>query len=123
MNTILHITSKTAWLQAQQKGIYWCDSLEKEGFIHCSHLEQVVITANRFFRGQKGLILLEILSSLVHAEIKEEEASSHGCFPHIYGTLNLDAVIRSFDFEPNEKGEFELPQELSALENINGTRA
>ena len=112
MNTILHITGQKMWLQAQKMGFYRCESLETEGFIHCSHPEQVVATANRFFRGQRGLVLLAIAPSLVHAEIKEEEVPLHGCFPHIYGELNLDAVVWVIGFEPNEQGEFELPLEL-----------
>lgn len=109
MNTILHITSREAWLNARETGIYRCESLDAEGFIHCSHPEQVVPTANRFFQGQQGLVLLEIAPSLVKAEIKEEEVPLHGCFPHIYGELNLDAVVGVIEFEPNEKGEFSLP--------------
>ena len=113
MKKIIHITSREKWLQGQERGIYRCESLDAEGFIHCSKIEQVITTANRFFRGQRGLVLLAIAPSLVDAEIKEEEVPLHGCFPHIYGELNLDAVIRVVTFEPNEKGEFEFPVELS----------
>ncbi|MEM9538641.1 MAG: DUF952 domain-containing protein [Cyanobacteria bacterium P01_E01_bin.42] len=113
MSTILHITSKKAWLQAIERGSYRHDSLDTEEFIHCSYVSQVVATANRFFQGQTELILLEILPSRVSVEIKEEEAPPHGYFPHIYGELNVDAVVRIIDFEANEKGEFELPRELS----------
>lgn len=112
MDTILHITSKKAWLQARERGSYRHESLETEGFIHCSHPAQVIATANRFFCGQRELVLLEILPSLVRAEIKEESVPLHGDFPHIYGELNLDAVVRIINFEPNENGDFELPQEL-----------
>ncbi|MBP0016547.1 MAG: DUF952 domain-containing protein [Cyanobacteria bacterium SBLK] len=113
MDTILHITSKTEWLHARKRGSYYHDSLEAEGFIHCSYPAQVVATANRFFHGERELVLLEISPSLVRAEIKEEDVPLHGNFPHIYGELNLDAVVRVIDFEPNETGEFKLPRELS----------
>jgi uncharacterized protein (DUF952 family) len=32
-------------------------------------------------------------------------------FPHIYGALNLDAVVQAIDFEPTAQG-FSLPTEL-----------
>ena len=55
---IYHITSRTAWEAAQAAGEYSPDSLKTEGFIHASTGEQVADTANRFYHGQKGLVLL-----------------------------------------------------------------
>ncbi len=34
-------------------------------------------------------------------------------FPHIYGPINLDAVIQVLDFEPDENGDFTLPTSLN----------
>ena len=48
---ILHICSHSAWNDAQIKGHYRAESLDTEGFIHCSTREQVVGTANLLFRG------------------------------------------------------------------------
>ena len=33
-----------------------------------------------------------------------------GFFPHVYGPINLDAVIRTVDLVPNEQGNFILPR-------------
>jgi uncharacterized protein (DUF952 family) len=30
-------------------------------------------------------------------------------FPHVYGTINLDAVTRVLDFEPDHAGRWSLP--------------
>ncbi|MBW4579856.1 MAG: DUF952 domain-containing protein [Tildeniella nuda ZEHNDER 1965/U140] len=108
---ILHITPRSHWQKAQQTGIYRADSLETEGFMHCSTPTQVVATANAFFRGQAGLVLLCIESDRVQSEIRYEAA--HGeQFPHVYGALNLDAVTQTIDFEPNADGSFTLPPAL-----------
>ena len=111
MALILHITTRSHWQNAQQDGVYRAESLKTEGFIHCSTPAQVVTTANRFFRGQTGLVLLCIESDRVQAEIRYEAV--HGDqFPHLYGALNLDAVMQAIDFEPNADGNFTLPPAL-----------
>jgi uncharacterized protein (DUF952 family) len=113
MALILHITPRLHWQKAQQDGIYRPDSLDAEGFIHCSTPTQVIATANTFFRGQAELVLLCIESDRVQSEILYEDA--HGeLFPHLYGSLNLDAVTQAIDFEPNEDGNFTLPSGLAA---------
>lgn len=108
---ILHITSKLAWEAAQQNGFYASPSLDSEGFIHCSTPAQASATAQRFYAGRSGLVLLVIDPALVKAEIKYEAGADKPdeLFPHIYGTLNLDAVTRSPDFAPDSDGNWVLP--------------
>jgi uncharacterized protein (DUF952 family) len=110
---ILHITHQDRWQQAQQIEIYQADSLITEGFIHCSHPEQVIGVADRFYRGQDSLVLLCINPDLVEANIKYEAADGQ-IFPHVYGALNLDAIVDVLDFPPNPDGSFSLPKELAA---------
>ncbi|UBF28501.1 DUF952 domain-containing protein [Kovacikia minuta CCNUW1] len=112
MSLILHITARSHWQQAQQIGVYRPDSLSSEGFIHCSTPAQVVRTANAFFAGQSGLLLLCIEPEFVQPEIRYETADGDQ-FPHIYGALNLDAVTQVVEFEPEPDGKFELPQEIA----------
>lgn len=115
MNTILHITKRQQWEQAKNLGSYRADSLDYEGFMHCSRSTQIVKVANRFFNNQKDLVLLFIDAEKVHAEIRDEEAEIGELFPHIYGELNIDAVYQVIDFSPGEDGLFELPQEVIDL--------
>lgn len=116
MNTILHITKRQQWEQAKNLGTYRADSLDSQGFIHCSKSMQVLKVAKRFFDNQKELVLLFIDSEKVQAEIRYEPAEIGELFPHIYGELNIDAVYQVIDFEAGEDGLFELPQEVIDLE-------
>ncbi|MFB2979190.1 DUF952 domain-containing protein [Microseira sp. BLCC-F43] len=109
---LLHITKREQWEQAKQAGIYRGDTLDTEGFIHCSTPQQIIRTANRFFHNQKGLVLLCIEPEQVKAEIKYE-AVDNDVFPHIYGALNIDAVTQVLDFEPEEDGKFKIPQGIT----------
>jgi uncharacterized protein (DUF952 family) len=107
---IYHIAKKTDWVNARFLRLYVVKSLESEGFIHCSTKSQILGTANSFFRGQKDLVLLCIEASRVKAPIKYEQPEGDTrSFPHVYGPLNIDAVIRTFDFNPMQDGSFILP--------------
>lgn len=109
--TLFHITTRTAWNLAQGLGQYSAASLASEGFIHCSTAAQVVGVAERFYAGQRGLLLLVIDPARLEAEVKYEAGTDKPdeSFPHIYGTLNLDAVTRVLDFEPDQAGRWSLP--------------
>lgn len=112
MKTIFHITPRQDWEKAKLAGIYRADSLETEGFIHCSTSAQVVRTANLWFKNQTNLLLLFIDSDRVKSEIRYDAVGENQTFPHIYGALNTDAVFKVVEFEPGENGLFELPAEI-----------
>ncbi|MDD5367663.1 MAG: DUF952 domain-containing protein [Anaerolineaceae bacterium] len=101
MTLIYHITSSDAWHAAQAAGVYRVDSLDSEGFIHTSLAGQVGATASRYYQGRKDLILLVIDENRVKSEVRYELAAIGEVFPHIYGPLNLDAVVRVLDFNPD----------------------
>jgi uncharacterized protein (DUF952 family) len=107
---VLHITRRVAWSAAVKQGAYTGDTLATEGFIHCSTIDQVVWVANQRFRGETDLVLLVIDVQRVGAEIKYEAAEAQQLFPHIYGALNIDAVVRIVDFRPDEQGLFAMPE-------------
>ena len=110
MATIFHITKRGEWDRAKPAGTYEAPSLASEGFIHCSTIDQVIQTANRLFQGQTGLVLLEIDTDRVGAEIKYENCEGgQENFPHIYGPLNPASVVRVMAFEPGEDGRFAMP--------------
>lgn len=70
----------------------------------------MVRVANRLFRGRTGLVLLEIDTGRVGAEIRYENCEGgQEEFPHVYGALELDSVVRVLEFEPSEDGSFAMP--------------
>ena len=118
---IVHLASNGAWLAAVKVGEYHADSLSTEGFIHCSTRSQIVGVANTFYHGQRGLVLLVLNPNKLDAELKWEppaepeptHAREGELFPHVYGPINLDAVTNVVPFEPDEDGNFTLPETLS----------
>ena len=118
---IFHIASRDAWDAAQKAGQYTAPSLTSDGFIHCSTRAQVLPVAEKFYKGQAGLILLAIdptrLSSGLKWEAPSDGAPPAGVsasetFPHIYGPINLDAVVQVLDLESSVDGKFILPKSL-----------
>src|SRR5258708_1343960 len=115
---ILHIVARADWDSALARGIYAPPSLAAEGFIHCSTKAQILGTANRFYRGQTGLVILCIDESRLEAAPKYEPPDSDlgearaDLFPHLYGPLNLGAVVCVIDFQCCADGTFETPAAL-----------
>jgi len=109
MNIILHITTKDQWAEAQSHPVHRGDTLGTEGFIHCSTPQQVVAAANTYFPGKDGLVLLVIDPERVQAEIRFEATGGTEAHPHIYGPLNLAAVVQVLPFPPGPDGKFSLP--------------
>ncbi len=93
MSTIYHVTTLRQWEDALRDGVYRGDTLDSEGFIHASTASQVDGVLTRFFKGKTGLVLLEIETERLTAPLKFEPATdAHELFPHLYGSLNVDAV-------------------------------
>jgi len=112
---ILHITKRKQWEQSKSDGKYLGDTLSSQGFIHCSTPNQIIKVANALFKGQKELVLLCIDSAKVKAEIHYESIEGNEKYPHIYGPLNIDSVIKVLDFEPDRDGKFKLSKEIQNI--------
>ncbi|MFY7965061.1 MAG: DUF952 domain-containing protein [Chitinophagaceae bacterium] len=94
MENIYHITTINEWEVAKRDGFYVAASLPIEGFIHCSKAEQVEGVLERYYKGVTGLVKLVIdVSKLNHKLIYELAPSINQEFPHIYGSINIDAVV------------------------------
>jgi uncharacterized protein (DUF952 family) len=115
---ILHIVARADWESALARGLYVPPSLGAEGFIHCSTSAQILRTANRFYRGQRALVILCIDESRLAAAPRYESPDSPlgetvaDLFPHLYVPLNLDAVVQVIDFPCGADGTFEMPAAL-----------
>ena len=111
MAIIFHIAKRHAWTRAKAEGSYRTETFPIEEFIHCSTADQVIQVANIRFHGQTGLVLLSIDTDKVTAEIIYENLEGGPqLFPHVYGELNIDAVVQVAEFEPGANGQFTMPK-------------
>ena len=109
---IYHIARRADWERARADGEYTRSTADKtlaeEGFIHASQAPQVAGTANKFYRDVPGgLVLLVIDPGLLRAEVRYEDVPGAELpFPHVYGPLNVDAVVEARPFAAGPDGAF-----------------
>ncbi|MEL6402803.1 MAG: DUF952 domain-containing protein [Chloroflexota bacterium] len=119
MTMIYHLTTEIEWKLASESGTYSAPSLSSEGFIHCSTKDQILRVANAFYQSVDDLVLMCIDEDAVEALVKWEapahpdgqpapfDASAEK-FPHIYGTINMDAVTACLEMPKGDDG-YRLP--------------
>lgn len=91
---IYHVVTIPNWQNALELGYYEAPSLATEGFIHASMREQVAGVIDRYYKNQDDLLVLHIDEGKLEAvHIFEMAPSVNEEFPHIYGRINLDAVV------------------------------
>ncbi|GAA1905694.1 DUF952 domain-containing protein [Lapillicoccus jejuensis] len=104
--TIYHLADPTEWADAQRAGRYERStrgrSLEQEGFVHCSEADQWPGVRRRFYDDVAGdLLLLELDESALRSPVVREPApGTDELFPHVYGPLDLDAVVATTVLHP-----------------------
>ncbi|MDX1618793.1 MAG: DUF952 domain-containing protein [Balneolaceae bacterium] len=107
-DVIFHLVPENEWKSGLNAGQYSPESLEEEGFIHCSTGDQVQKVANLHFREATGLMLIVIDRASLEPTLKYEASGEQEQekYPHIYGPLNIDAIIDKIKLEPEEDGTF-----------------
>ena len=110
---IYRIADSSDWSRANERGYFASPDLAAEGFIHISALHQLLRTANKYYRGKPGLVLLEIDESLLDIPVIREDLTGSGVtFPHSYAPIPLRAIVRHFDLAVDANGDFQLPDGL-----------
>jgi uncharacterized protein (DUF952 family) len=110
MSAIYHITSAREAEHAALTGEYTPAAYDADGFIHCSHAQQVLAVAHRRYRGRRDLVLLEIdRERLPCPVVSENLEGGTELFPHVYGRLPMSAVVAVHAFACEADGSFRLP--------------
>ena len=108
-----------------ERGVYQPPSLTTEGFIHCSTASQVAGVAQALYADHEELLLLHLDVERIAPEICFEGEPE--AFPHIYGPLELTAVLHVQRYAAGDDGHFPppvpwdtAPQVAAREENQNG---
>ncbi len=107
---IYHMCRREEWEAARAAGAYPGSSQDRaDGFIHFSTAAQVVESAAKHRAGQDGLVLLAVDAERLGDALKWEPSRGGQLFPHLYGALPLDAVIRAVDLPLGQDGRHVFP--------------
>src|ERR1700753_1850789 len=108
---IYKICPASAWREAERLGVYRGSADDaRDGFIHFSSASQVAGTARKHFAGQAGLFLIEIDSSALGDRLRWEPSRTDELFPHLYGELDLGAVLGVKDMPLRADGTHAIPE-------------
>lgn len=107
---LVHLCGRDEWSRARAAGEIRPDASGGGRFIHLSAPGQVHLPANRLYRGRDDLVLLHIDPAGLDSEVRWEPGVPTDpeamLFPHLYGPLPVDAVIRVTDYRPGADGTF-----------------
>lgn len=93
---IYHIVLPEVWA-AFDTGIYRAASLETEGFIHCSFADQLDAVIDRYYKRFQSVFVIEIETDKLMSRVLKEPSTNSDIYPHIYGPINRDAIVRTFE--------------------------
>lgn len=113
---IFHLALARDWDAAQADGWYRISTLgssvDEVGFLHASFAGQLAGVAEAHYADvTEPLVLLMIDRSRVGAPVVDEvvPAASGAVFPHVYGPLNVDAVVDARPVSRDGAGRLDLP--------------
>ena len=112
---IYKICSNEEWEEARKLNVFLGSKVDKrDGYIHFSSANQVHQTAKLHFSGKEGLTLLEINTNNLK-KLKWQRSRNNELFPHLYGSLPLNAVVRKFNLVLDKNNNHIFPTWLNIL--------
>jgi uncharacterized protein (DUF952 family) len=107
MAEIYHMLRAEAYEAARAGQLYEGDTLATEGFIHCTVGERNLVQVARRFAELPGEWRVLVLDpARITSEVRWEVQPDRMAYPHIYGPLNLDAVVEVCRFPRATDGAF-----------------
>jgi uncharacterized protein (DUF952 family) len=80
-----------------------------DGYIHLSRGSQLAATLDKHFSGVDGLMLAAVDLSRLGDTVRWEPSRGGQLFPHIYGSLPVEAVVSVAALERTPDGSVKLP--------------
>lgn len=93
MSRIYKILTRSQWRAAKLAGQFGGSEVDvADGYIHFSTSAQAPETARKHFSGQADLVVLEVATEKLGAQLRWEPSRGGELFPHLYGPLPISNV-------------------------------
>ena len=90
---IYHIVLPQIWSGFEDRDFYEAQSLDTEGFIHCSFEDQLEEVLKRYYSDAGEVYILEIESDKLTSNVVNEPSTNEELYPHIYGKIDREAIV------------------------------
>ncbi|MEL6920599.1 MAG: DUF952 domain-containing protein [Pseudomonadota bacterium] len=112
---IYKIATRSQWAEAEEAGVFEGAPIDLEdGYIHFSTASQARETAAKHFSGHDDLLLVTVDAEKLGETLKYEPSRGGQLFPHLYGTLSLDAVTQVDPLPLTADGMHRFPDHVGA---------
>jgi uncharacterized protein (DUF952 family) len=110
---IYKIVTAQDWMKAENAGLFKGSPADmRDGFIHFSDSHQVRATAEHYFGGQDGLVLVAADAARLGEALKWEPSRGGEDFPHLYGDLPMGAIVWTKSLPLGPDGRHRFPDEI-----------
>ena len=110
---LLHLVTEAEWERAQADGGIAPGPAGNDEFVHLSGPHQVHLPADRLFAGRDDVLLLVLDPDRIGAEVRWEPGvpgdPASMTFPHLYGTVPLEAVVQVVPYRAGPDGRYAEP--------------
>ena len=114
-DTLYKICTEAAFAEAQSMGRFeGSEDDTSDGFIHLSAPHQLPGTLAKHFAGRSGLLLLAIDPQTLGDALRWEPSRGGALFPHLYGPLDLAALLSVEKLPLGQDGSHRLPSGVFA---------
>lgn len=112
MVQVYKILRQDEWMAAQATGVFRGSSDDlRDGFIHFSAGPQLLGTAEKYFAGERNLVLLAVDDAAMGETMRWEVSRGGQKFPHLYGDLPLDRALWARPILREANGGFVFPSD------------
>ncbi len=107
---VYKIMSSAELMRMQHDGVFRGSPVDvDDGYLHLSCGSQLAETLDKHFSGVHGLMLVAVDLSRLGDAVRWEPARGGQLFPHIYGSLPIEAVTAVAPLERTADGMIRLP--------------
>lgn len=111
---IYKIVPAELWAEAETAGVFGGAPIDlTDGYIHFSTAAQTRRTAELYFKGQDGLLLVAVDGGKLGEALKYEPSRGGDLFPHLFAPLSLDAVVWTKPLALRDDGFHEFPEDIA----------